>query len=102
MQFRAWLDKNYRLHPEIFPATFTGKYTLHDHKTSAKTGLMTRRIEFNNGEKDEAWSVLPSFMMPYMTGYTKEVAKALYFRKWGVPYGTIMKMLTRRAMSWTD
>ena len=47
MQFRAWLDKNYRLHPEIFPATFTGKYTLHDHKTSAKTGLMTRRIKFN-------------------------------------------------------
>jgi len=85
-QFRAWIDKNYRRHPEIFPKNFTGKYTLHDRKTSEKTGLMTRRIELNNGEKDEAWSVLPSFMMPYMTGYTKEVAVALYYRKWGVPY----------------
>ena len=25
MQFRAWIDKNYGLHPEIFPETFKGK-----------------------------------------------------------------------------
>ena len=43
MQFRAWIDKNYRLHPEIFPENFDGKYKLHDHKTSEKiVGLMTR------------------------------------------------------------
>ena len=81
MQFRAWIDKNYRLHPEIFPENFDGKYKLHDHSTSEKTDVMTRRIKLKNGE---AWTVHPGFLMPYMTGFTEEVAKALYARKYGV------------------
>jgi len=100
MQFRAWIDKNYRLHPEIFPESFTGKYKLHDHKTSEKTGLMTRRIRFNNGKKNEAWSVLPSFMMPYMTGFTEEVAKALYARKYGIPYEGLVYIFGRDENYW--
>jgi len=100
MQFRAWIDKEYRLHPELFPEHFNGKYSLHDHTTSEKTGLMTRRIELNKGEKDEAWSVLPSFMMPYMTGYTEEVARALYLRKWGIPYEGLVYVFGRDENYW--
>ena len=43
---------------------------------------MTRRVKLRNGQ---VWSVHPSFVMPRMTGFTKEVAKALYLRKYGVP-----------------
>jgi len=44
---------------------------------------MTRRIELRN---KQVWTVHPGFVMPYMTGHTDEVAKALYLRKYGVPY----------------
>ena len=82
-KFRAWIDKQYQLNPEIFPETFEKGYKLHDDKTSEKTGVMTRRIKLRNGQ---VWTVRPSFVMPRMTGYTEAVAKALYLRKYGVPY----------------
>jgi hypothetical protein len=82
-KFRAWIDKQYQLNPEIFPETFEKGYKLHDDKTSEKTGVMTRRIKLRHGQ---VWTVRPSFVMPRMTGYTEAVAKALYLRKYGVPY----------------
>jgi len=82
-KFRAWLDQQFRLHPELFPETFEKGYKLHDMNTSSKIGVVTRRIKLRNGQ---VWTVYPSFVMPHMTGYTEEVAKALYLRKFGVPY----------------
>jgi hypothetical protein len=82
-KFRAWIDQHSHLNPELFPETFDQGYKFHDKKTSSKTGVMTRRIELRNGE---VWTVHPSFVVPHMTGYTEEVAKALHFRKYGVPY----------------
>jgi hypothetical protein len=99
-KFRAWIDKNYRLHPEIFPENFNGKYTLHDHSTSSKTALMTRRIKLKNGEKGEVWSICPSFVMPYMIGYTEDVAKVLYLRKYGVPYEGLVYVFGRDENYW--
>jgi hypothetical protein len=96
-QFRHWIDKNYRLHPEIFPASFTGKYKLHDHGTSEKTDVITRRIKLKKGE---VWTVHPGFVMPYMTGYTEEVAKALYLRKYGVPYDGLVYVFGRDESYW--
>ena len=96
-QFRAWNDKNYRLHPEIFPDNFNGKYKLHDDITSEKTDVMTRRIKLRNGE---VWTVHPSFVMPYMTGYTDEVAKALHLRKYGVPYEGLVYVFGRDENYW--
>jgi hypothetical protein len=95
--FRVWSDQNYRLHPEIFPAAFTGKYKLHDDSTSEKTDVMTRRIKLRNGE---VWTVHPGFVMPYMTGYTEEVAKALYLRKYGVPYEALSYVFGRDDNYW--
>ena len=82
-KFRAWIDQQYRLHPEIFPATFEKGYKQHDKKISGKTGVLTRRIKLRN---QQVWTVHPGFVMPYMTGSTEEVAKALSLRKYGVPY----------------
>ena len=95
--FRAWIDKNYRLHPEIFPKNFNGKYKLHDDSTSEKTGVMTRRIKLKNGE---VWTVHPGFLMPYMTGFTEEVAKALYARKYGMPYEGLVYIFGRDENYW--
>jgi len=81
--FRSCIDRQYQLHPEIFPATFEKGYKLHDKKISKKTGVVTRRIKLRNGQ---VWTVHPGFVMPHMTGYTEEVAKGLYLRKFGVPY----------------
>ena len=55
-KFRAWIDKQYRLNPEIFPETFEKGYKLHDKSTSDKTEVITRRIKLRNGQ---VWTVHP-------------------------------------------
>src|SRR5215469_17070480 len=86
-QFRAWIERQYCLHPELFPKTFEKGYKLHDKSTSEKTGVLTRRIKLRNRQ---VWTVHPSFVMPRMTGFTAEVARALHFRKYGVPYEALV------------
>ena len=96
-KFRAWIDKQYHLNPEIFPETFTKGYKLHDKKISGKTGVMTRRIKLRN---EQVWTIHPGFVMPYMTGYTEEIAKALYLRKHGVPYEGLVYVFGRDENYW--
>ena len=96
-QFRAWVDQQYRLHPEIFPKTFEQGYKLHDDRMSEKTDVMIRRIQLRNGQ---VWTVRPSFVMPYMTGFTQEVSKALYLRKYGVPYEALTYVFGRDDNYW--
>jgi len=50
-----------------------------DIRTSEKTQLAIRRITLRNGEH---YSVRPSFVLPSMTGYTADVADALFLAKW--------------------
>jgi hypothetical protein len=82
--FRTALDDAYREMPELFPTAFAQGYTLKDARLSKKTGLRLRRIACN--ATGEAFTVRPSFVLPYLTGYTDEVEKALFFRKFGVPF----------------
>jgi hypothetical protein len=96
-RFRAWIDKQYCLNPEIFPEDFKKGYKLHDKKTSDKIGVLTRRIQLRNGQ---VWTVRPSFVMPYMTGYTEEIAKALYLRKYGVPYEGLVYVFGKDEKYW--
>ena len=96
-KFRAWLDKHYRLNPELFPDTFVHGYKLHDEKTSKKTGVITRRVKLRNGE---VWTIHPGFVMPHMTGYTEEIAKALYLRKFGVPYEALTYVFGKNNNYW--
>ena len=96
-KFRAWIDKQYRLNPELFPETFEKGYKLHGKSISDKTGVMTRRIKWRNGQ---AWTVHPGFIMPSMTGYTEDVAKALYLRKYGVPYDGLVYVFGKDENYW--
>src|SRR5215472_17052891 len=69
--FRDWLDAAFRDCPELFPDGFAQGYTLKDDRVSAKTGLRIRRIECHADGR--AFSVRPSFVLPYQVGLTDDV-----------------------------
>jgi hypothetical protein len=82
--FRAWLDRAFRDCPELFPTAFAKGYTLKDDRTSTKTGLRLRRVLCK--ATNQAFTVRPSFVLPYMVGRTNDVEKALFLRRFGVPF----------------
>src|SRR4051794_38090936 len=63
-KFRRLLDESFRTMPELFPPNFAQGYLLKDVRRSVKQGLPMRRILLKDGT---AYSVRPSFLMPYMT-----------------------------------
>jgi hypothetical protein len=96
--FRHYLDQAIALHPELFPAEIEQGYCFHGFRSSAKLGLVSRRIRLvANGE---AYQLRPDFVMPYMIGRTEDVEKGLYLRQFGVPYDAIAYVLGKDAMYW--
>ena len=78
--FRKYLDEIISQSPELFPATIQHGYQLHDILPPSKKmpDLRLRRIKVTSAENgEEVFSVVPSFVMPYMMGYSDEVEKAL-------------------------
>ena len=67
--FRNLLDEGFRTAPELFPPNFARGYELKDDRMSVKQGLPIRRILLKDGT---AFSVRPSFLMPYLTARTAE------------------------------
>ena len=63
--FRRTLDDCFRQTPELFPVNFALGYELKDDRMSAKQQIPIRRILLKD---DSAYSIRPSFLMPYMTG----------------------------------
>ena len=87
--FRAYLDGQISAHPELFPVAIQQGYHLHDILPASKKlpDLRLRRIKLTAPEVAGAvYGVAPSFVMPYMTGYTEVVEKALFLRRFGVPF----------------
>ena len=72
--FRAYLDTMIHQHPELFPSDIERGYTLHDVLADSKKmpGLCLRRIKIAalEGSKAQVYTIRPSFVLPYMTGYT--------------------------------
>jgi hypothetical protein len=68
--FRRWIDDRFRETPELFPANFARGYELKDGRTSVKQGLPIRRLLTRD---KAAYSVRPSFVLPYMTARTADV-----------------------------
>ena len=66
----ALLDECFRQTPELFPPNFARGYELKDDRMSAKQRLPIRRILLRDGT---AYSVRPSFLMPYMTARAADV-----------------------------
>lgn len=95
--FRRTLDSCFERMPELFPDTFSEGYQLKDGRVSEKAGLTIRRIELRDGT---AYTVRPSFVMPYMTGRTDELEGALFLRKFGVPYWALARVFGHDPMYW--
>ena len=97
--FRRCLDHEIELHPELFPAAIQQGYKLYDILPESRKmpGMRLRRIELRTGE---VFTLRPSFVMPYMTGYTDDVEKPLFLRRWGVPYWALAYVFGRDEQYW--
>jgi hypothetical protein len=96
-EFRRAIDDCFRRMPELFPAGFAGGYQLEDGRRSAKQQVRIRRIVLNDGT---AYSIRPSFLMPYMTARVAEVEGPLFLRKFGVPFWAPARVFGGDPMYW--
>jgi hypothetical protein len=99
VEFRRHVDAHYGRYPELFPAAMDQGYGLHDIRpASKKLGVRLRRIELK--ATGEVYSLCPSFVMPYMTGFTKDVKDALFLSGFGVPFWALSYVFGRDDMYW--
>lgn len=96
LQFRLYLDETIADHPELFPPEISEGYRMKDSYASKKQGIVIRRIEIAGC----AYTVRPSFVMPYMTGIADEAEKALFLRKFDVPFRALSYVFGRDPMYW--
>ena len=96
--FRSFLDAAIAKHPELFPSAIAHGYWLHDSVRSKKLNLTTRRIKLVTTQA--IYQVRPDFVLPYMTGMTDDVEKALYLRQFGVPVEALAYVFGRVATYW--
>jgi hypothetical protein len=96
--FRHWLDQTFRDTPELFPAAFAAGYTLKDWRFSTRLGVRIRRIRV--AATKHAFSVRPSFALPYMTGLTDDAQGPLLLRTFGVPFWALARVFGRGPMYW--
>jgi len=85
-EFRRLLASCHELHPECFPPGFDSGFSFKDFRYSKKMDISIRRIRVGHGRDAHFWRVVPCDVMPYMVGRTQEVEKALFLRKFNVPY----------------
>ncbi len=88
--YRQWLDEMIAQYPELFPHSICEGDTLHDARASAKLeGLCLRRICLHVRDaqgKKQVFTIAPSSVMPYCVGWTEAVEKALFLRRFDVPF----------------
>jgi len=102
--FRQYLDMKIEQYPELFPSTIQQGYKLHDILPPSKKmpDVRMRRIKVKakGNNEEEVFTIAPSFVMPYMTGCTDDVEKALFLRKFAVPYWALTHVFGRNDMYW--
>jgi len=94
--FRKCIDDNICHFPELFPPEISNGYQMKDFRYSKKQGVWIRRIEIDG----IAYSIRPSFIMPYMTGLTDDVEKALFLRKFNVPFWALCYVFGKNPSYW--
>ena len=95
--FRRTVDDCFRQTPESFPPNFARGYELKDDRTSAKQEILIRRILLKDGA---AYSIRPSFLMPYLTARPEDVEGPLFLRKFGVPFWALARVFGHDPMFW--
>jgi hypothetical protein len=104
-RFRDRLDGLMKDYPELFPAEISQGYQLYGFcRPSVKMPeVRVRRIGLTRPEglgEPVVYHVVPSFVMPYMTGDADAVEKALFLRRFGVPFWALTYVFGRDDMYW--
>ena len=92
-------------YPELFPVDMSQGYQLYGlRKQSVKMPdvklrwiCLTAQDEQN---RLQVYTIAPSFILPYMTGYSDDVEKALFLRRYGVPFSGLSYVFGRNDMYW--
>ncbi len=102
--FRKFIDVMIEEYPSLFPQAIEKGYVLHDMRTSVKMpDIHMRRIKLKERDeqgKELVLTIVPSGIMPYLTGYTDEVEKALFLRRFGVPFWALSYVFGRDDDYW--
>jgi len=96
-EFRCVIDDYWTKHEELFPKDFIQGYTLHSKEYSKKLDFSYRRIKLKTGS---TFSIAPSFVMPYMVGYTSDISMPLLFKKYGAPSWLLTRAFGHNDMYW--
>ena len=96
IDFRAYIDKQIELFPELFPAEIKQGYRMKDIYHPKKLPEPTRRIKIAG----IAYTIRPSYLMPYNTGVVEKNEKALFLRKFNVPFWALSYVFGKYPMYW--
>jgi hypothetical protein len=102
--YRAWLDEMIVQYPALFPEDIGDGYSLHDERSSAKLeDVRLRRICLKTRDgagKKQVFTIAPSGMMPYFVGWTDEIEKAMFLRRFDVPFWALSYVFGRDDQYW--
>ena len=103
--FRVWLDTMIADYPELFPVDIERGYTLHDilPPSVKMPDVRLRRIRLKAQDENgcrPVFTIASSDVMPYMTGYTDEVEKPLFLRRFSVPFWGLSYVFGRNDSYW--
>lgn len=97
--FKETIDNLIAKHPELFPEETSLGYYLHGFTDpSRKLGLKMRRIRLFSTR--HVYTIAPSFVMPYMIGWSKDMSSILFLRRFNVPFWALEFIFGRNAMYW--
>ena len=96
VNFRKCLDDRIKLFPELFPPEITNGYQMKDIYFSKKQAIMIRRIQID----DTAYTIRPSYLTPYLSGIVEDIEKALFMRKFNVPFWALSYAFGKDPMYW--
>lgn len=96
LKFRSCIDERIRSCSELFPPEIEKGYRMKDIRHPKKLRFPIRRIEI----ADISYTIRPSFIMPYGVGVTDQLEKALFLRKFSVPFWALSYVFGKDPMYW--
>ena len=103
--FREMVDDFVEIYPELFPPEITQGYQLYGFRRPSKKmpDVQLRRICLHKRDSEghlQVYTITPSFVLPYMMGDAEDVEKALFLRRFGVPYWALTYVFGHNDMYW--
>lgn len=105
-EVRQLLDRYIEQYPELFPSEIREGYKLHGMLPPSKKmpGVKLRRVQLkakDDQNQAQVFTIAPSYVLPYMTGYSDEVEKALFLhQEFGVAFWGLSYVFGRNDMYW--